>query len=108
MKLVPTALAGAVAVAFTQLAIAQGASPSGDYEKQQQYPQQQNQQYPQQQNQQYGQQANRQYDSSSYGETRERDRDRRDNSGPGNARDRDRDHERRGRRGGDDDQREGK
>jgi hypothetical protein len=121
MRLVTTALAGAVTVAFTQLATAQGAagttgypSPSVNVEQQAA----QNRQYGGEQNRQsnmpYSQQGDRyarneheRHEGASGGQTRDHERHAR---GDGDTRDRhargdDDDHDRRGHRGGDDDNR---
>ena len=90
MKQVRTALAGAVAVAFTQLAIAQ--SPEGSYAPQADPAygaQQEQQQYEPrtQQNYRHDIQPEQQYGSGAFDGAMRADRD--DNRGPGAARDRD-------------------
>ena len=93
MKHVGTALAGAVAVAFTQLAIAQGTSSEGSYALQPDpaYGAQQGQQYEPrtQQNYRHDSQPEQQYDSGASSGAMREDRD--DNHAPGDARDRDAD-----------------
>ena len=97
MKLVPTALAGAVTIALTQFAVAQTAtdtrqypttqSPSVNAEQNESYSQRGNASYPGQENQgnpRYSQRGPQNQDRSdqygaSGGQTRDRDDERRDN-----------------------------
>lgn len=89
MKHVRTALAGAVAVAFTQLAIAQPSGGSYDQQPNPAYGAQQGELYEpsSQQNYRHDSQPEQQYGSGASSGAMREDRD--DNRAPGDARDRD-------------------
>ena len=122
MKLVPTAVAGALTIALAQFAVAQTAtdtrqypttqSPSVNAERNQSYSQRGNTSYPGQENQrqnpQYGQSNRSDQDGASGGQTRDRDDERHDNGKHKGEYKRDNDGQTRGdddrdRRGGNED-----